>query len=97
MRAGSKNILGGKMVEFSITKNDAEKLIDTFEGKWIKTREFIGGKPNLHMDVSKGIIKADFSINPTLQCLMRLFKIEYIGNTLYISGKGNMLILEVIE
>ena len=85
------------MVEFSITKADAEKLMATFEGRGVKTREFIGGKPDLHIDVSKGIMRLDFFIEPTFQCQMKLYKMDHIGNNLCLSGKGNMIVLKVIE
>lgn len=85
------------MAEFSITKADAEKLIATFEGRGEKTREFIGGKPNVHIDVSKDIMKLDFFIEPTFQCQMKLCKIDRIDNNICLLGKGNMIILEVIE
>lgn len=85
------------MAEFSITKADAEKLIATFEGRGEKTREFIGGKPNVHIDVSKDIMKLDFFIEPTFQCQMKLRKIDRIDNNICLLGKGSMIILEVVE
>ena len=56
--------------KFWINSKDVTRLIDALEGRIDKI--YIGCKPDLRLEVSKGLIKADFYIEPTLQAYILL-------------------------
>ena len=84
--------------KFWINSKDVTKLIDALEGRIGKV--YIGCKPNLHLEVSHRMIKADFYIEPTFQAYLTLSKFyvhsielnddetQYI---LYLGGNNNRL------
>ena len=51
---------------FKIKKEDAALLFDVHKGLK-SSREFIRGYSRMYLDVSKGVVKVDCAINPTIQ------------------------------
>jgi hypothetical protein len=84
--------------KFWIDSEDVTKLIDAVEGRIEKV--YIGCRPNLRLEVSHKMIKADFYIEPTFQAYLT-FSTFYVHNIelneeetqyiLYLGGNNNEL------
>ena len=81
---------------YTIEKSEAQTLIKTFYGKGNK-RELLKAAPDTYFDVSEGVIKVDFQMDPTLQCQMLITDVIDKGeDCLLLSGKGNLFYVKVV-
>ena len=82
---------------FKIKKEDATLLFDVHRGLQ-SSREFIRGYPKMYLDVSKGVVKVDCAINPTIQfAFVGKNLVDMNGWFVIRSNNGDAVIITVSE
>lgn len=81
---------------YTLTTNDALKVLNTFKGEGEKTREVINFQQYSVIDVSKGIALCSFNMDPTMQCQISAVDVILTDGELIFKGWGRELRIKVV-